>query len=105
MAQLFQSRRLSNTCYPSILPIDQGIEHGTGAAFAPNPIYFDPENTIKPALRGGMKWTVNNIWWFGIDEQEYAHRIAFTIKINHNELLTFPQQVGSDLFWLPGFPD
>lgn len=92
MATLFNTGRLGGTGYLSILPIDQGIEHSAGSAFAPNPIYFDPENIIKLALEAGCNAVATTIGAFGILSRKYAHRIPFIVKLNHNELLSYPNQ-------------
>lgn len=84
--------RLANTGYISILPIDQGIEHTAGASFAPNPIYFDPENIIKLAIEGGCNAVATTFGGLAFLSRKYAHRIPFIVKINHNELLTYPNK-------------
>ncbi|ACK72376.1 Fructose-bisphosphate aldolase [Gloeothece citriformis PCC 7424] len=94
LQQLYSSGRLANTGYLSILPVDQGIEHSAGASFAPNPIYFDPENIIKLALGGGCNAVATTLGVLGMVSRKYAHRIPFIVKLNHNELLTYPN--GSD---------
>jgi len=92
LASLFNHGRLAGTGYLSILPVDQGIEHSAGSAFAPNPIYFDPENIIKLALAAGCNGVATTIGTLGIISRKYAHKIPFIAKINHNELLTFPNK-------------
>ncbi|MCD8043939.1 MAG: class I fructose-bisphosphate aldolase [Tannerellaceae bacterium] len=82
--------RLANTGYLSILPVDQGVEHTAGASFAPNPIYFDPENIIRLAIEGGCSAVASTFGVLGIMARKYAHRIPFLVKINHNELLSYP---------------
>jgi class I fructose-bisphosphate aldolase len=82
--------RLSGTGYLSILPVDQGIEHSGGASFAPNPEYFDPENIVQLAIEGGCNGVVSTFGALGTVARKYAHRIPFILKINHNELLTYP---------------
>ena len=89
---MYGSGRLANTGYLSILPVDQGIEHSAGASFAPNPQYFDPENIIKLALEGGCNAVATTFGTLGIMSRKYAHKIPFMVKINHNELLTFPNK-------------
>ena len=87
---LFGTGRLAGTGYVSILPVDQGIEHSGAASFAPNPIYFDPENIVKLALDGGCNAVASTLGVLGSVARRYAHRIPFIVKLNHNELLTFP---------------
>ncbi len=82
--------RLAGTGHVSILPVDQGIEHSAGASFAPNPIYFDPENIVKLAIEGGCNAVASTLGVLGAVSRRYAHRIPFIVKLNHNELLTFP---------------
>jgi class I fructose-bisphosphate aldolase len=89
---LYGAGRLANTGYLSILPVDQGIEHSAGASFAPNPMYFDPENIIKLALEGGCNAVCTTFGGLGIMSRKYAHKIPFMVKINHNELLTYPNK-------------
>ncbi len=84
--------RLSGTGYCSILPVDQGIEHSAGASFAPNPIYFDPENIVRLAIEGGCNAVASTFGGLAIVSRKYAHRIPFIVKINHNELLTYPNR-------------
>ncbi len=90
LQSLFDHGRLANTGYLSILPVDQGIEHSAGASFAPNPIYFDPENIVKLAIEGGCNAVASTLGVLGIVARKYAHKIPFIVKINHNELLTYP---------------
>jgi fructose-bisphosphate aldolase, class I len=92
MGQLFSNGRLANTGFLSILPIDQGIEHSAGASFAKNPIYFDPENIVKLALEGGCNAVATTYGVLGMMSRKYAHKIPFIVKINHNELLTYPNK-------------
>ena len=87
---LFSHGRLGGTGYLSILPVDQGIEHSAGASFAPNPIYFDPENIIKLALEAGCNGVASTRGVLGIMARKYAHKIPFIMKLNHNELLSYP---------------
>lgn len=98
LQRLFQQGRLSNTGYLSILPVDQGIEHSAGASFAPNPIYFDPENIIKLALEGGCNGVASTLGVLGMVSRKYAHKIPFIMKINHNELLTYPNHYDQIMF-------
>ncbi len=95
---LYSTGRLANTGYLSILPVDQGIEHSAGASFAPNPIYFDPENIVRLAIAAGCNAVATTLGTLGIVSRKYAHKIPFIVKINHNELLTFPNQFDQVLF-------
>ncbi len=90
--------RLSGTGYLSILPVDQGIEHSAGASFAPNPMYFDPENIVKLAIEGGCNAVASTFGVLGSVARKYAHKIPFIVKINHNELLTYPNQFDQVMF-------
>jgi class I fructose-bisphosphate aldolase len=90
MQTIFNTGRLARTGYLSILPVDQGIEHSAGASFAPNPIYFDPENIVKLAIEGGCNAVASTLGVLGAVSRKYAHRIPFIVKLNHNELLTYP---------------
>ena len=92
LGQLYGSGRLANTGYMSILPVDQGIEHTAGASFAPNPDYFDPENIIKLAIEGGCNAVATTYGNLAMMSRKYAHKIPFIVKINHNELLTYPNK-------------
>jgi class I fructose-bisphosphate aldolase len=87
---LFDHGRLGGTGYLSILPVDQGIEHSGGSAFAPNPIYFDPENIVKLAIEGGCNGVASTLGVLGAVARKYAHKIPFILKLNHNELLSYP---------------
>lgn len=100
MAQLFDHGRLAGTGYVSILPVDQGIEHSAGASFAPNPIYFDPENIVKLAIEGGCNAVASTFGVLGAVARKYAHKIPFIVKINHNELLTYPNKFEQIMFGL-----
>jgi class I fructose-bisphosphate aldolase len=82
--------RLSGTGYISILPVDQGIEHSAGASFAPNPLYFDPENIVKLALEGGCNAVASTVGVLGAVSRRYAHKLPFIVKLNHNEFLSYP---------------
>jgi class I fructose-bisphosphate aldolase len=90
--------RLRGTGYLSILPVDQGIEHSAGASFAPNPMYFDPENIVKLAIEGGCNAVASTYGVLGTVARKYAHKIPFIVKINHNELLTYPNQFDQVMF-------
>src|SRR3989440_3520707 len=92
LQSLFDHGRLAGTGYLSILPVDQGIEHSAGASFAPNPLYFDPENIVRLALEGGCNAVASTFGVLGIVSRKYAHKIPFIVKINHNELLTYPNK-------------
>ena len=94
----FDHGRLAGTGYLSILPVDQGVEHSAGASFAPNPVYFDPENIIRLALEGGCNGVASTLGILGSVGRKYAHKIPFLIKINHNELLTYPAIHDQTLF-------
>lgn len=98
LQQLFGTGRLANTGFVSILPIDQGIEHSAGASFAKNPIYFDPENIVKLAIEGGCNGVATTFGALGMVSRKYAHRIPFIVKINHNELLTYPNKADQIMF-------
>jgi class I fructose-bisphosphate aldolase len=95
---LYGTGRLANTGYLSILPVDQGIEHSAGASFAPNPVYFDPENIVKLAIEGGCNAVASTLGVLGAVSRKYAHKIPFIVKINHNELLTFPNKFDQVMF-------
>ncbi len=95
---ILNTGRLAGTGYVSILPVDQGIEHSAGASFAPNPIYFDPENIVKLALEGGCNAVASTLGVLGSVARKYAHKIPFLLKINHNELLTYPNKYDQILF-------
>ncbi|MCR5347377.1 MAG: class I fructose-bisphosphate aldolase [Fretibacterium sp.] len=98
MQTLFGHGRLANTGYISILPVDQGIEHSAGASFGPNPIYFDPENIIKLAMEAGCNAVATTLGVLGAVARRYAHKIPFVLKLNHNELLTYPNKFDQVLF-------
>jgi class I fructose-bisphosphate aldolase len=95
---LFDHGRLGGTGYLSILPVDQGVEHAGGASFAPNPIYFDPENIVRLAMEGGCNAVASTLGVLGSVGRRYAHRIPFLVKLNHNELLTYPNEYDQTLF-------
>ncbi|MBD0312149.1 MAG: fructose-bisphosphate aldolase, partial [Microcoleus sp. T3-bin5] len=98
LQQLYSSGRLANTGYLSILPVDQGIEHSAAASFAPNPIYFDSENIIKLAISAGCNAVATTLGVLGSVSRKYAHKIPFIVKLNHNELLTYPNQFDQIMF-------
>lgn len=98
LQQMFSHGRLSNTGYISILPVDQGIEHTAGASFSPNPIYFDPENIIKLGIEGGCNAVASTFGTLAVHARKYAHKIPFIVKINHNELLTYPNKHDQIMF-------
>jgi class I fructose-bisphosphate aldolase len=95
---LINSGRLSGTGYVSILPVDQGIEHSAGASFAPNPIYFDPENIVRLAIEGGCNAVASTFGVLGAVSRKYAHKFPFICKLNHNELLTYPNEYDQVMF-------
>jgi class I fructose-bisphosphate aldolase len=95
---LFDHGRLGGTGYLSILPVDQGVEHAGGASFAPNPVYFDPENIIQLAMAGGCNAVASTLGVLGSVGRRYAHKIPFLVKLNHNELLTHPNMFDQTLF-------
>lgn len=95
---LFDHGRLGGTGYVSILPVDQGIEHSAGASFAPNPIYFDPENIIKLAIEGGCNAVASTYGVLGMLSRKYAHRIPMMVKINHNEFISYPNKYDQVMF-------
>ncbi len=98
LERLFQSGRLAGSGYLSILPVDQGIEHSAGASFAKNPVYFDPENIVKLAIEGGCNAVASTYGVLGSVARKYAHKIPFLVKINHNELLTYPNKADQIMF-------
>lgn len=95
---LFDHGRLAGTGYLSILPVDQGVEHSAGASFAPNPDYFDPANIVDLALEGGCNAVASTVGVLGAIARRYAHKIPFIAKLNHNELLTYPNEYDQTLF-------
>jgi fructose-bisphosphate aldolase, class I len=95
---LLGNGRLANTGFVSILPVDQGIEHSAGASFAPNPIYFDPENIVKLAIEGGCNSVCSTFGVLGSVARKYAHKIPFMVKINHNEFLSLPNRYDQKMF-------
>jgi class I fructose-bisphosphate aldolase len=98
LQSLFNTGRLAGTGYLSILPVDQGIEHSAGASFAPNPQYFDPENIVRLAIEGGCNAVASTFGVLGAVARRYAHKIPFVVKINHNELLTYPNKFDQVMF-------
>ena len=95
---ILSNGRLGGTGYVSILPVDQGIEHSAGASFAPNPAYFDPENIVRLAVEGGCNAVASTFGVLGAVARKYAHKIPFIVKINHNELLSYPNTYDQVLF-------
>ena len=98
LKSIFYHGRLSGTGYVSILPVDQGIEHSAAASFTPNPMYFDPENILKLAIEGGCNAVASTLGVLGAVSRKYAHKIPFIVKINHNELLTYPNKFDQIMF-------
>src|SRR5579864_210648 len=98
LQRLYGTGRLANTGYLSILPVDQGIEHAAGASFAKNPDYFDAENIVKLAIEGGCNAVASTYGVLGAVSRKYAHKIPFLVKINHNELLTYPNKFDQIMF-------
>lgn len=96
--QILDTGRLAGTGYVSILPVDQGIEHSAGASFAPNPLYFDPENIVKLAIEGGCNAVASTFGVLAACSRKYAHKIPFIVKINHNEFLSYPNRYDQVLF-------
>lgn len=95
---IYDHGRLGGTGYVSILPVDQGIEHSAGASFAPNPIYFDPENIVKLAIEGGCNAVASTFGVLSTVSRKFAHKIPFIVKLNHNELLTYPNNFDQIMF-------
>ena len=98
LQQILGHGRLAGTGYVSILPVDQGIEHSAGASFAPNPIYFDPGKIVELAIEGGCNAVASTVGVLGACSRRYAHRIPFLVKLNHNELLTYPNRYDQVMF-------
>ena len=98
LQSLYDHGRLGGTGYVSILPVDQGIEHSGGASFAPNPLYFDPENLVRLALDGGCNAFASTLGIMGAISRKYAHRIPLIVKLNHNEFLTYPNKYDQIMF-------
>ncbi len=101
LRSMFDHGRLAGTGYLSILPVDQGIEHSAGASFAPNPAYFDPANIVELAIEGGCNAVASTIGVLGATARKYAHRIPYIVKLNHNELLTYPNHYDQIQFGSP----
>jgi class I fructose-bisphosphate aldolase len=98
LQSIFGHGRLGGTGYVSILPVDQGVEHSAGASFAPNPLYFDPENIVRLAIEGGCNAVASTLGVLSSCARKYAHRIPFLLKLNHNELLTYPNKHDQVMF-------
>ncbi len=98
LQSLFDHGRLGKTGYVSILPVDQGIEHSAAASFAPNPRYFDPKNIVELAIEGGCNAVASTFGVLGAMSRRYAHKIPFIVKLNHNELMTFPNKFDQVMF-------
>jgi len=98
LGQLLGAGRLGGTGFVSILPVDQGIEHSAGASFAPNPLYFDPENIVKLAIEGGCNAVASTLGVLGAVARKYAHKIPFLMKFNHNEFLSYPNAFDQIMF-------
>ncbi len=95
---IYNNGRLAGTGYVSILPVDQGIEHAAGASFAPNPIYFNPDNIVELAIEGGCNAVASTFGVLASSARKYAHKIPFVVKINHNEMLTYPEKYDQIMF-------
>jgi class I fructose-bisphosphate aldolase len=98
LKRIFNTGRLAGTGYLSILPVDQGVEHSAGASFAPNPMYFDPENIVKLAVEGGCNAVASTFGVLAMVAKKYAHKIPFIVKINHNEFLSYPNKYDQIMF-------
>jgi class I fructose-bisphosphate aldolase len=98
LQRLMSHGRLGGSGYVSLLPVDQGVEHSAGASFAPNPAYFDPENVVKLAIDGGCNGVASTFGLLGMVARRYAHQIPFVVKLNHNELLTYPNTFDQVMF-------
>lgn len=98
LQSIYNTGRLAGSGYVSILPVDQGIEHSAGASFAPNPIYFDPENIIKLAIEGGCNAVASTFGVLAANSRKYAHKIPFVVKINHNEFISYPNSFDQIMF-------
>ncbi|MBX7181133.1 MAG: class I fructose-bisphosphate aldolase [Bacteroidia bacterium] len=98
LQSIYGNGRLANTGYVSILPVDQGIEHSAGASFAPNPMFFDPENIVKLAIEGGCNAVASTYGVLATCSRKYAHKIPFIVKINHNEFLSYPNKFDQIMF-------
>lgn len=98
LQSMYSHGRLGGTGYLSILPVDQGIEHSAGASFAPNPMYFDPENIVKLAVEAGCSAVASTFGVLGLTSRKYAHKIPYVVKLNHNQLLTYPNKFDQTMF-------
>jgi len=98
LKSIFNNGRLSGTGYLSILPVDQGIEHSAAASFTPNPVYFDPEKIVELAIKGGCNAVASTLGVLGAVSRKYAHKIPFIVKINHNQLLSYPNEFDQIMF-------
>jgi len=98
LKRMFNNGRLKGTGYLSILPVDQGVEHSAGASFAPNPLYFDPENIVRLAVEAGCNAVASTLGVLGMVSKKYADRIPFIVKVNHNELLSYPNSYDQRMF-------
>ena len=98
LRSIYEHGRIGNTGYLSILPVDQGVEHSAGASFAPNPMYFDPDNIVRLAIEGNCSAVATTFGALGIVARKYAHRIPLIVKLNHNELLSYPNTYDQTLF-------
>src|SRR5919206_44873 len=98
LQSLFDHGRLAGTGYLSILPVDQGIEHSAGASFAPNPVYFDPENIVRLAIEGGCNAVASTLGVLSSVARKFAHKIPFLVKLNHNEFLSYPNKFDQVMF-------
>jgi class I fructose-bisphosphate aldolase len=98
LQQMVNSGRLAGTGFFSVLPVDQGIEHTAAASFAPNPLYFDPENIVKLAIEGGCNAVASTFGVLASVSRKYAHKIPFIVKLNHNELMTYPNKFDQIMF-------
>ena len=98
LARIYGNGRLAGSGYVSILPVDQGVEHSAAASFSPNPIYFDPENIVRLAIEGGCNAVASTLGVLGSMSRKYAHKIPFIVKVNHNEMLTYPNRYKQVLF-------
>lgn len=98
LQSLYDHGRLAGTGYVSILPVDQGIEHSAAASFAPNPVYFDPENIVKLAIEGGANGVASTLGVLGMTARKYAHKIPYILKFNHSELLSYPNTFDQTMY-------
>ncbi|NCN40664.1 class I fructose-bisphosphate aldolase [bacterium] len=98
MQRILNHGRLAGTGYMSIFPVDQGVEHSAGASFAPNPLFFDPENIVKMAVEAGCSGVASTLGVLGIVARKYAHKIPFVVKLNHNEFLSYPNQYDQTMY-------